>query len=284
MKFQTDLTEFENAVKMKGMSHRPSRHLKFARRSFLFGAVASIAAAQNRVAARTDYIGRSGFPSMVRIQLDRLGDRLVKAGKERTVMQGTFVDAAGAQSPAQLVYQLPDRFRLQTTGALNKIVAFDGETAQSTGAQIDSAEEDLLESFVADSPEGFFDSLRSGAALRLLGRRFRPAPSIAPDYKGPLYDIYELAGVVRTRRDRRNRVKRFYFDSASALLLRVRYNDASRGTQVSVETRYSQWRDVAGNPLPGQVERLEKGKLVFAFRLASADLLPQGDEGIFRNP
>ncbi len=256
----------------------------FARRSFLFGAVSSIAAAQNRPAARTEYIGRSGFPSIVRLQLDRLGDRLVKAGKERTVLQGTFVDAAGAQSPAQLIYQLPDRLRLQTTGALNKIVVFDGEMLRSTRAQVDSAEEDLMESLLADSPEGFFDSLQLGAALRLLGRRFRPAPSIAPDYKGPLFDIYELSGAVRTRRDRRNRVKRFYFDSASALLLRVRYDDASRGTKVPVETRYSQWRDVAGNPLPGQVERLENGKLVFAFRLASADLLPQGDEGIFRNP
>ena len=266
------------------MRPQPARVLSFARRSFLLGAVSSIAAAQNRSAARTDYIGRSGFPNIVRIQLDRLGDRLVKAGRERTVLQGTFVDAAGAQSPAQLVYQLPNRFRFQTTGPLNRIVVFDGETPRSTRAQIDSAEEDLLESLLADSPEGFFDDLRAGSALRLLGRRFRPGTAIAPDYRGPSFDIYELARTVRTRRDRRNRVKRFYFDSASALLLRVRYADASRAPQVTVETRFSQWRDFAGNPLPGQVERWENGKLVFTFRLASADLLPRGDEGIFRNP
>jgi len=266
------------------MSPHRAHAVGIGRRSFLFGAVSSIAAAQNRPAARTDYIGRSGFPSVVRIQLDRLGDRLVKTGKERTVLQGTFLDAAGAQSPAQLVYQLPDRFRFQTTGPLNRIVVFDGETPRSARPQVETTEEDLLESFLADSPDGFFDDLQSGTALRLLGRRFRPGPSVAPDYKGPFFDIYELAGAVRTRRDRRNRVKRFYFDSASALLLRVRYADASRAPQVTVETRFSQWRDLAGNPLPGQVERWENGKLVFAFRLASADLLPRGDEGIFRNP
>jgi hypothetical protein len=53
---------------------------------------------------------------------------------------------------------------------------------------------------------------------------------------------------------------------------------------VSIETRFSQWRDFAGNPLPGQVERWENGKLIFAFRLTSANLLPRGDESIFRNP
>lgn len=254
------------------------------RRTFLFGAISSTCAAQNRPATRTEHIGRSGFPAEVRAQLDRLGERLVKAGKERAVLQGTFVDAVGAQSPAQLIYQLPDRFRFQTTGPLNRIVVFDGETPRSTRAQVDSAEEDLLESFLADSPDGFFDDLRSGAALRLLGRRFRPGPSIVPDYKGPLFDIYELAGVVRIRRDRRSRVKRFYFDSASALLLRVRYEDVSRGPKVSIETRLSQWHDFAGNPLPGQLERWENGKLIFAFRLTSANLLPRGDESIFRNP
>lgn len=257
---------------------------RMARRSLLLGAAAPLLTGQSRVVARSEYIGRSAFPNEVRRQLERLGDRLLKEGKERVHLVGTFADGTGAQSPAQAIYQLPSFFRFQATGPAARTVVFDGETPRSARAQLERVEEDLLETFLADSADGFFEGLRAGDGLRMLGRGFRPDPALFPNYTGPRYDIYEVVGAARTRRDRRRRLKRFYFDSASALMMKVRYFDGARSPSVVVESRFREWRDVTGNPAPGVIERWEDGRLAFSFRVSAGAVLAKGDDRIFREP
>lgn len=225
-------------------------------------------------AAHTDYIGQSALPSVVRIHAERLGDRVFAPGKERLLLSGVLTDAAGGQSPAALIYQLPNMVRLQAAGSLRNLV-FDGTAARATGT-IGSSEEAVLESLTDDTMEGFLDSIRNGSSVRLLGRNFRPEGSL-----GSGVDIYDVRGPARSRRDRIQRQKRFYFDNTSALLLRVRYNDASRGL---TETRFSQWRDVNAAAVPGVIERLENDRPVFVFRLTTAEVQSKGDDRIFRDP
>ncbi len=245
------------------------------------------AAADAQVTARgaeTDYVGRSALPGEVRLYAERLGARLRNAGRERLVLAGEFTDASGGRTPAQLVYQLPAKTRLQITGSGARTLVFDGQTARSSLAQIDSTDAKILESLVADIPEGLFDALRRGGALRVLGHRFRPSPRVVPNYTGPLYDVMEVDAAVPTQADRRQRRKRIYFDSRTLLLQSARYWDASPGQPFRVETRFSGWQEISGVPVPGRIERWEANRLVFAFQVSNATVQPGADDSIFRQP
>ena len=69
------------------------------------------------------------------------------------------------------------------------------------------------------------ESMRNGAAVRLLGRNVGPDPAIDPDNKGPRYDIYEVTASVSGRKDKLTRMKLYFFDTNTGLLSSTRYSD-----------------------------------------------------------
>jgi len=141
-------------------------------------------------------------------------------------------------------------------------VKFDGD--QATGFA-DRFDESLLETFVADTLEGLIYTQRNGGAVLLLGRGFGPDPRQYPDYKGPRYDIFEAVDSPRVHPDGKPHMKRYYFDTATGLLASTRYLDPTTSPAMTVVTRFSDWRSVAGSSYPGKIERFENDMLVFTF-------------------
>lgn len=235
------------------------------------------AAAQGRNAAerKSDF---SRLPSDLQRQVTALGGRVKTAGQEQTVLAGQFVDGSGKPLSARVVHQRSGEVVLEGFKD-KKTVNFDG---RNSAGETDRTDESLLETFVMDTPEGMFASLQAGAAMRLLGRDFGPDPRVDPGYTGPRYDIYEVAAPTRTRRDEMLRVKRYYFDSATGLLISTRYEDPTVGRGLKVETRFSEWRTMDGSQYPGRVDRYEDGRLVFSFAVATASSGPKAAAALSR--
>lgn len=231
---------------------------------------------------QTSQVPSGAFPIMpgsVRRQADALGMRWRAPGKAQTTLVGEFITAAGARSTVQVVHQVPWLVRLQGFPSTTPTLSFDGQLPRPLVSRTD---EILLETFVLDLPEGMFASLQAGTAVDLLGRGFGPDPRVNPTYTGPRHDIYEVTGRIRYRLDRLNRMKRYYFDSASGLLRSTRYQDRTVSPTAAVETRFSNWRVVDGSFYPGRIERYENGQLVFTFIVATVTAGPRQDPAAFR--
>lgn len=204
-----------------------------------------------------------------------LGDRVRRPGKELTVMNGEFVDAAGNRSSARLTHQVPNLVRLEGFKQRG-VLTFDGQSSHGSAA-LSAVDEDIIETFAEDLPEGLFDGVQRGSALRVLGRGFRSKSSST----AAAFDVFELMGSGATRNDRRVRAKRFFFDSRTALLTSTRYQDA-RGTRI--EVRFSGWGQINGSTYPQKIERYENGRLIFSFAVASVSAGPRQDTEPFKKP
>src|SRR5437764_10278907 len=120
--------------------------------------------------------------------------------------------------------------------------------------------------------------------MRLIGQRFGPDHRKQPMYAGPRLDIYESMEPVLTRFDRPNRLRRYYFDSATGLLASTRHTEANGSHAVQVETRIVSWFSVQGSAYPTRIELYEDGRLVFAVVTKSASANPAVDIGTLRLP
>jgi hypothetical protein len=130
--------------------------------------------------------------------------------------------------------------------------------------------------------EGMLSSMKTGAAVRLLGRRFGPDPKKVPNYTGPRYDIYEITAPLRVRNDQLVRTKRYYFDSKAGLLLTTKYYDRTVSPAISVDTRFSDWLTVDGSAFPGRIDRYENGRPIFSFVVGTVSAGPSQDPSSFR--
>ena len=109
----------------------------------------------------------------------------------------------------------------------------------------------MIESLVYDSTDHFFQSQMQGAGTRNLGMRFRLDDGKSADYSGSYYDIYQMMDQVTIGTETRTQLKRFYFNSDTLLMERVRYDIQRDGGIVSVEVEIPKWHEVNGQHLPG---------------------------------
>jgi hypothetical protein len=212
-------------------------------------------------------------------QAKALGKRMSIAGKERTVYAGQLFDKGGKSTPVRVIHQLHGLIRLEGFKENGGVISFDGE--KSHGITSRKSDESLLEVFAADFPEGMFDSVQNGGAIRFLGRGFGPDPNTVPNYGGPRYDIYEVSSSVRCRQDQLTRLKRYFFDTNTGLLQRTQYYDRSGSSTVKVETRFSVWGSLDGSAYPARIDHYEDGQLVFTFISESIMGEASADNAIF---
>ena len=212
------------------------------------------------------------IPSLASKHLAALGKRMNSIGKEKTTYDGQLFDKQGNSASVRVVQDAFGSVRLEGFKDKDEVMSFDGKRIKSSadGKKIKDdiarkAEEDLMEVFSMDTVEGMLESMRSGAAVRFLGSGFGPDPRVNPDYKGLRYDIYEVTSPVRCRQDQLVRMKMYYFDTNTGLLLSTRYYDKSGKTPVQIETRYSTWGDIDGSKYPAHIEHYVDGKLQFDF-------------------
>lgn len=217
--------------------------------------------------------------------LKALGQRMLKAGLERSTTAGTLTDAAG-QSPVMFIRQLPGRARLERSGpGAGVLLVNDQGRGVSSRGQASEVELDLLESLVSDSVEAFFADMADGASGRYLGAGFRANQDRSTTYRGPYYEIFDLFPIVGHRPSQPRKHKRFHFDMSTGLLGRVLYQQtAPNGAQILVETRFSEWLERGGEKVPALIERFEGGQRVLTFRSTSTAFEATRADGIFARP
>jgi hypothetical protein len=236
------------------------------------------------VAASADnrHVHLASVSPQLRWNLNEMGDRLNKPGKERLAITGTLVRADEAQPlNVLLVLEYPDRLRmtLQRSGQ-SRVLTFDGQTARAAGNELSAVERDLIEMLVYDNADHFFSTQMLGKATRFFGSRFRTEGAAA---NAPAYDIYEVSDQIDTSAQRRQQSRRYYFNSSTLLMEGVRYEIERNGSEVSVEIRIRGWQRVGGQALPGRIIRLENNQPVLTLTISSIALSPRADDGIFGN-
>jgi hypothetical protein len=219
-------------------------------------------------------------PSFLQPQHNALGDRMDDANKALTIYSGRLVDANGNEAPARVTYQLPNLVRLEGFKDRDAVLSFDGERANGISSR--ENDEPLIELFVMDFAEGMFSSVQESAAVRLIGTGFGPDPQSNKNTDGPRYDIYEIAAPPKGLEDKTVRIKKYYFDSGTKLLLSTRYNDHSVSPAKRIETRFSNWERIEGSAYPTKVERYENGKRIFAFIVEIIESGAPLDKELFR--
>ena len=129
-------------------------------------------------------------------QLSLLGPRFDTPGHERLTLTGTLTTTAGTV-PVVVTRQLDEAARIDIGGSASQSLIAAGLTGSvTTSAAMTLANSNLLETVEDDTPESFFYGFQDGAAIRLLGYRFRTDDGKSPNYSGPYYDIYERRATV----------------------------------------------------------------------------------------
>jgi hypothetical protein len=220
----------------------------------------------------------------LRDALDALGDRMVKPGRERLLLTATLAREGENAAPVHLVREFPNLLRVEgrASGAgRTSALVFDGARARRPGGDVSRADEDLIETLVYDSAEYFFQGQIKGSATRFLGSGFRLDGGETPDLEGPTYSVYQIVQPIRGAGEARERVKLYYFNAATHLLERVKYDAEREGTQVSVEVLLGDWQAVEGQRVPGRIVRTENGAPVFDLKATSAAFSSRAQDGTF---
>lgn len=229
------------------------------------------------------HLSASSLPAHVSGLAPALGNRLVRPGKERMVITGVLRQGVG-EFPLTLIWELPGKFRLEMRDPQPRTIVSDGQQHRVAGGAITDQDQQRMESLVGDTAESFLFQVRGGVGTRLLGRRFRTDDGRRPNYQGPLFDIFVIGGPALVRTDRVPRQKMFYFDSRTGLLQSVRYMILKQGSQVVVQTQFSEWRLVDGQFVPGLIARREGTENVFSYRVMTAAFGPQVSDNTFSVP
>ena len=225
------------------------------------------------------YLTPTALPPDAQGYLKVLGNRLQVAGNERITLIGTTTDKRGTGT-AQLVAQLPGNVRLDRQTAPGSALVYVVGTGVSNSSSLPQEDLDVLESLAADTHEAFLYGFTQQLGHRLLGARFRTDDGKTPDYQGPYYDIYEATGP-NPAANNALRQKWYFFDSGTHLLVKTRYLVKRSGTDVAVESQYSNWTNQNGQQFPGQIVRTENGAAVFTFKVAKGAVGAAANDGLF---
>jgi hypothetical protein len=234
---------------------------------------------------RVAYVRPSALTPKLLWHLKAMGDRLEKPGKERLSLTGTLARATDSQAEEMAaVWEFPDRLRLtRQKGIHARVITFDEDRAKAADNELDTAEQDLLETLVYGTADHFFATQVQGMATRFLGSRFRLDDGSSADYTGPYYDVYKVADSVKTSAEPREQLKLYYFNSDTLLLERVTYEITRNGSTVKVEERLGDWTREQGQQVARRIERFENGESVFVFTVRTAHFSPRADDGLFAN-
>jgi hypothetical protein len=223
------------------------------------------------------------FPLQLQGAVMALGTRLQKPGQERETLAGTITNSTGS-SPGKVTFELPNKVRIDWMGATGRSIGYDGTSNWASDGMLSEQDQNLLETFLEDSPEGMLNSVRQTASLRVIATYARFDNGSTPNYAGPLVDIFQVVEPVASNGAKPMRQKHYYFDSTTRLLTEVDYLESSDGATVGVRVQRSNWNSVGGQLAPGTVTRIENGTSVFSLGSATATFSPAAADGTFSAP
>jgi hypothetical protein len=223
------------------------------------------------------YVNSGRVPAPVRGLLANFGDRLTKAGSERTTLSGTYT-TGGPPAALTITWEMPGRLRVDRADQPNLPLIFDDVSGVATAKSISQADADMLESLFDDCPQTFFYLINQGASHRFLGGRFRADDGTVKTYAGPWYDIYDVNSTAQSQIGTPKRTKRYRFDSTTQLLVSVEY----LGTPTQrITTEYSQWSKSQGQAFPAKIVRSEGGKVVLTVNITTGAVGLSASDGKF---
>lgn len=216
------------------------------------------------------------LPSAIHVHAVALGRRVTVPGSERTAYTGHLMGASLGQTPLRIVVQLPNLVLVEGLRPNALPIVFDGKNAVYPAGSIEGQ---LVEVFSSDTAEGMLASVKEGAATQLLGRRVLLNPGGSGNAQRA--DIFEVSLRVLSDPTGRERLKRYYFDSETGLLLKTAYLDETFSPPMSVEVLFSGWKKQNDSAYPQQIDRRENGQSTFSLNLSSIVALPRQDPAIF---
>jgi hypothetical protein len=214
------------------------------------------------------------LPSALDLHAAAIGTRVLVPGKERTVFAAILQNDRGERTPLRIAVQLPNVVRLEGLRPNGAAIVFDGMNPVYSNSRL---EDQLIEIFSADTAEGMLFSIRDGAAVQLMGRRVLIGTDAARGNSDVRQDIFEVAAPVLSSGVRRDRLKRYFFDSETGLLARTQYLDEALSPHANVEIVFSNWRRLEGSAYPGRIELSENGLPSFSLTISSVVALPRQD-------
>jgi hypothetical protein len=243
--------------------------------------------ASSRTPTKPIYVSPVGVWPQLRPALNALGDRLEKPGKERILMTGTISlpHLSSTEAPMRLLTEIPDKARLEVRGG--KTLIFDGADIKKLDGLPQDTDFNEIESLLMDSMDRFFIGWMQGNPLRYIGERFRIDDGSNPNYTGPYYDIYQLGELLTVNKEQSLnggegvRQKKYFINSDTQLLEKIRYQATRDGSPLNVEVQLSDWRKVGDQQFPGVITRLENSAPVMIVRVHSVAVGKKADDGIF---
>ena len=226
------------------------------------------------------YLRFGGLPPAWQLALRTAGDRLQKPGKERLTINGSGSRNRAAGVAFQLVQEIPNLAHYSEPGGPGHDVVFDGSQYGKPAGTPQSADSDLIETLVYDSPSWFLYAPSSMLPIRTLGARFRLNPQAGQRYSGPLYDVYLVTVPVQQPGKVKTQPKLFHVNSNTHLVEMVKYQQADNPA-TNVQIVLGNWTNVSGNAIPQTIQRFENGVEVLRFDVTSAALGPSVADGQF---
>lgn len=219
------------------------------------------------------------LPFQLQVARQALGDPMLRAGRQRLRLAGTFTSArAGSNAvPIAVVRDLPNLVRVEI-GA--RSIGKDARGAWATNGRVNDVDREVLDMLQDNSMEEFLYRQALGTPSRFLGSRFQsgaPRLPIRSLPKGPASDLYVVVSSMKTKPEP-TEVQLVALDSDTQLLRSVKGALPRGGRIITVETRY-EWGRSGDVVYPTLIRRVEDGSEVSTVTLTSATATAKAADG-----
>jgi hypothetical protein len=213
------------------------------------------------------------IPSQYKAYAVALGQRLVKAGKERITISGflTFEETRPQNAiPLRITWQYPLKVKIEQGPSTWTV---DIRNPQQKLPELKAAS-GLIRMLLEDTTEGFFGIEESEGYSHLLGTGFRLEAAKASD---PGVDVIQIIYPDAFQKGR-DIAKSYWFNGETKLLGLVGYTDSSGAT---VNVIFEDWRDIQGERIPFSIKRLENGNVTMNLTVSEATVTAGAEDGTF---
>lgn len=224
------------------------------------------------------YLHKGLQPTQIREIARAIGKRTESPGAERLSLSGTISSRGGAAAPVTLLFEWPNRVRVQSTG--QRAAVFDGDRLSSSSGTATVDEQDLAEMLAFDSVEGFLRQAAQRRAIRLVDSATTVADSRVRNPLRGVCELYLLEDEQAIRGSRARTGKMFCFDAATKLLKSVAY----QRNGLAVETRYEEWRITGEHRYPARIRRLLGDQEILVLDLPTATVAAKNLDTLLQTP
>ena len=197
----------------------------------------------------------------------RLGTRFGHRSRARSTIVGTLTIGTETRTVRIVRTQTEDGEQIEIdTAGRGGVLTWDATRGAFSGAsRAASADRDLIERLVFDSPDQFVLAQLRGASYFTVARNVRPTDA-GENYRGPLWNIVRVNDPqddVSTAPQSRWRL--YYIDATAGLIDRIESELNGRRTVAE----FSGWTEQNGQKIPTGIAWKQEGQTVMQYRITS---------------